>query len=73
MEGNKPRLGMLCAQFDPYTLALASQVPMCVIDAIRWGINTTEPTALAILQGINTLQGTRYTIADISDRLEKAR
>ncbi|MBV9229134.1 MAG: hypothetical protein JOZ18_07455 [Chloroflexi bacterium] len=66
-QPRKPSLRFLLLQYQvqPETLARQSGLPLLTAVALTIGYGTTEDVALAALNGLNMLRGTRYTLEDI--------
>jgi hypothetical protein len=66
-QPKKPSLRFLLLQHRvrPEALARVSGLPLLTVEALSIGYDTTEDIAQAALDGLNTLRGTRYTLADI--------
>jgi hypothetical protein len=71
LRPRKPSLRSLLVfhQVDPAILALQSHLPLLTVEAVMNGYGTTPQVAEAILKGLNTLNGTDYTLDNISVEL----
>ena len=71
LRPRKPSLRSLLVfhQINPGALALQSNLPVLTVEAVMNGYGTTPQVAEAILNGLNVLKETHYTLDDISVEL----